>query len=188
MLMPVALIAVISLDRCIRPSVTSTASRMLRCRTLYRKKGATFSRYSPTTSGEIRLRRMSPSNSNKREHLQQHEERRHDHGEIDKKIPQDVIVQNHGKAGAEHAAPVDRALEGIFGPVETEQILSPLSQLRSSADSTGRERKPVQTAGAPPATTEMRRTRKKTMLASHAPSAGGTLPWRASETPIRVTE
>ena len=64
MLMPVALMAVISLDRCIRPSVTSTASRMLRCRTLYRKKGATLSRYSPTTSGEIRLRRMSPSNSN----------------------------------------------------------------------------------------------------------------------------
>src|SRR2546423_15574108 len=64
MLMPVALSAVTSFDRSIRPSVISTASNTPYCATLYRKYGVTLSRYSATIYGETWFLRMSPSNSN----------------------------------------------------------------------------------------------------------------------------
>jgi hypothetical protein len=59
------------------------------------------------------------------EYLQEHKKRRQDEGEVQEKIPHHQIVENHGKSCAEHAAPLERALEGVFRTVEADQLLSP---------------------------------------------------------------
>ena len=47
---------------------------------------------------------------------QQDQKRCHNHGQINKKIPQDVIIQQHWKARAEHASASCRFLKRIFRP------------------------------------------------------------------------
>ena len=64
-------------------------------------------------------------------HQQQREKRGQDHRQIEEKIPQDIVVQNHGKARAKYPPPAGRPLESIFRPVRSEQTFSAILQFRS---------------------------------------------------------
>ncbi len=49
---------------------------------------------------------------------QEHQESSHDHGQVHAKVAQHIIVQDHGEARAEYAAPAGRALKRVFGAAE----------------------------------------------------------------------
>ena len=57
---------------------------------------------------------MSPSSSNKREDENQHQESGKDHPQVDEEIPQHIVVEQGGKAGAKDAAPGGGAFESIL--------------------------------------------------------------------------
>ena len=121
-----------------------------------------------------------------REHQQQHEEGGHDHGQIHAEVAQHVVVQDHGEAGAEHAAATGGALENIFGAAEW--AVRAASCIPASNGCHSRRREAISNGLCSARHSRKAPPRKKTMSASHTPKPGDNFPCRASETPTSDAE
>src|SRR5260221_11229553 len=91
--MPVALIAVISLERCNRPKVTSTASSMLRSGVV-KEIGHYVQQVFAHSKGRDLVPQDVAQQLEQGKHQQQHQESSDDHREIERKVAQHIVVKD----------------------------------------------------------------------------------------------
>ena len=95
MLMPVALIAVISLDRLHQAQRDQHRQQNAQVQNVVEKKGRDVEQVLAYDQRRNPVAQDVSQQLKESEHLQQHEERRQDHGQIDHKIP-----QTHSRPGS----------------------------------------------------------------------------------------